>query len=161
MSDVTRWGGALLLVIVANMAPWAAGRCLSAHWRAPLDGGATFADGTRVLGDHKTWRGLVVGALACAVVARLLQHPLLLGIAFGTLSLAADAASSFIKRRLRLRPGAEIPGMDQLPEALVPLLVLSGPLGLGLIDSVAIALVFLLLDFAAMRLRHPVVRSGR
>jgi CDP-diglyceride synthetase len=159
--EVTRWLDALLLVIAANVTPWAAGRYLSGHWRTPLDGGAILADGTRVLGDHKTWRGLTVGVLACGVVARLLQLPLFLGIAFGALSLAADIVSSFVKRRLRLQPGAEIPGVDQLPEALVPLLVLSRPLGLGLIESIAIALVFLVLDLAATRLRHPRERTGR
>lgn len=154
MPEVTRWLDALLLVVAANVAPWAAGRFLSRHWQAPLDGGATLTDGTRILGDHKTWRGLVAGALACGLVARLLHHSVLLGIAFGTLSLAADAASSFIKRRLRLQPGAEIPGVDQLPEALLPLLALSRPLGLGLVESVAIAFAFLLLDLSVMRLRH-------
>jgi CDP-2,3-bis-(O-geranylgeranyl)-sn-glycerol synthase len=161
MPEATRWLAALLLVIVANVAPWAAGRYLSRYWRAPLDGGATLADGTRVLGGHKTWRGLVVGVLACGVVAWLLHVPLLLGIAFGALSLAADTATSFIKRRLRLQAGAEIPVIDQLPEALVPLLVLARPLRLGLIESVTISLVFLLLDLAVMRLRHPIDRSDR
>jgi hypothetical protein len=126
-----------------------------------LDGGATLADGTRVLGDHKTWRGLIVGALACGMVAWLFQLSPLLGIAFGTLSLAADTASSFIKRRLRLPLGTEIPGLDQLPEALVPLIVLGRPLGLRLIESVTVTLVFMLLDLAAIRLRHPTHRSDQ
>jgi CDP-2,3-bis-(O-geranylgeranyl)-sn-glycerol synthase len=152
--ELTRALGALLLVVVANVAPWMTARCLG-YWRAPLDGGVTLPDGTRLLGDHKTWRGLILGTLACGATAWLLQYPLLLGIAFGLLSLAADSASSFVKRRLRLRPGAEIPGLDQLPEALVPLVVLSGPLGLPLTDSVVIAVVFMLLDIAAVRVRNP------
>lgn len=161
MPDLTHALAALLLVIVANVAPWAAGRYFSGYWRAPLDGGATLADGTRVLGDHKTWRGLVIGALACGLVARLLQYPLLLGVAFGVLSLAADATTSFVKRRLRLHPGAEIPGVDQLPEALVPLMLLSRPLGVDLSESVVIGLVFLVLDLLSMRLRHPARRLDR
>jgi hypothetical protein len=161
MPEVTRGLGALLLVVVANLAPWATGRYLSRYWRTPLDGGATFADGSRVLGDHKTWRGLVVGLLACGAAAWLLHIPLLIGIAFGALSLAADTTTSFIKRRLRLQPGAELPVVDQLPEALVPLLVLARPLELGLIQSVTVALVFLVLDLAATRLRHPIGRSDK
>jgi len=157
--ELTRGLDALLLVIVANVMPWAAAKYFSDYWRAPLDGGATFADGSRILGDHKTWRGLIVGTLACGGVAWILRYPLFLGIAFGFLSLAADTASSFVKRRFRLPPGAEIPGMDQLPEALVPLVVLSRPLGLGLTESVVIALIFLLLDLAVMRLRHPAKRN--
>lgn len=152
---MTRGLDALLLVIVANLAPWAAGRLLPRRWRSPLDGGAALADGSRLLGDHKTWRGLAAGILACALVARLLRQPLLLGAAFGALALAADAASSFLKRRLRLRPGTEIPGLDQLPEALMPLLVLARPLGLGFTDAIAVASAFMLLDLATLRLRHP------
>jgi CDP-2,3-bis-(O-geranylgeranyl)-sn-glycerol synthase len=148
-------------VITANVAPWAAGRWLSGYWRAPLDGGARLTDGTRILGDHKTWRGLTAGILTCALVARLLHQSLLLGAAFGALALAADAASSFLKRRLRLRPGTEIPGVDQLPEALIPLLVLSRPLGLRLTDALVAAFVFMILDLAASRLRHPAVGSER
>ena len=159
MPELTRGLDALLLVIVANVMPWAAAQYFSDYWRAPLDGGATFADGSRILGDHKTWRGLMAGTLACGGVAWILRYPLFLGIAFGILSLAADTASSFVKRRFRLPPGAEIPGMDQLPEALVPLVVLSRPLGLGFTGSVVIALIFLFLDLAVMRLRHTAKRN--
>jgi CDP-2,3-bis-(O-geranylgeranyl)-sn-glycerol synthase len=155
MLELPRWLGALLLVIVANVAPWMAGRYFPNLWRAPLDGGAKLADGNRVLGDHKTWRGVVAALIGCGVAARLLRYPLLLGIVFGVLSLAADSVSSFVKRRLRLQPGAEIPGLDQLPEALVPLLVLAQPLGLGFIESLAVAAIFLIMDLAVMRLRHP------
>lgn len=158
---MTRGLDALLLVIVANLAPWAGGRLLQSRWRAPLDGGAELADGSRLLGDHKTWRGLALGVLGCAVAARLLGRPLLLGAAFGALALGADAASSFTKRRLGLRPGTEIPGLDQLPEALVPLLVLARPLGLRLTDAVAVASVFMLLDLATLRMRQPALGSRR
>ena len=158
---MTRGFDALLLVIVANLAPWAAGRVMQARWRAPLDGGAQLADGSRLLGDHKTWRGLASGVLACALTARLLRYPVPLGAGFGALALGADAVSSFIKRRLGVRPGTEIPGLDQLPEALVPLLALSRPLGLGLTDAVAVAGAFMLLDLASLRVRHPAVGAQR
>ena len=158
---MTRGLDALLLVIVANLGPWAAGRFMQGLWQAPLDGGAKLSDGSRLLGDHKTWRGLAAGILACAAVARLLHYPLLLGAVFGALALAADAASSFMKRRLRVRPGTEILGLDQLPEALIPLLVLSRPLGLRPMDVLAVALVFMLLDLATLRLRHPLLDPER
>jgi hypothetical protein len=146
---------ALLLVVVANMAPWAAGRWLPRRYAWPLDCGATLSDGTRVLGDHKTWRGLLAGALACALTARLLGDSFLLGLEFGALSLAADAASSFVKRRCRLAQGTEVFGIDQLPEALLPLVVLSTPLGIGLLGGVLVAIVFLSLNLAVLRLRRP------
>ncbi len=149
-----RFLGALLLVIMANMAPWASGRLLRGRLAAPLDCGATLPDGGRLFGDHKTWRGLVAGGLACALTARLLGHSYLLGLEFAAMALAADAASSFTKRRLRLSAGAEVPALDQLPEALLPLLVLARPLGVSLLEAVGIALIFLCLDLAALPLRH-------
>ncbi len=161
MIDITPFLGALLLVMVANTAPWASGRLLGGRLAKPLDCGATLPDGTRVLGDHKTWRGLVASELACAVTARLLGHSVLLGVEFATLSLAADAASSFIKRRLRLAPGAEVLALDQVPEALVPLCVLAIPLRISLLEALAIAVIFLALDMAAMPLRHWLPRPDR
>jgi len=155
VDDAHRLLCALLLVIVANVAPWAVGRWLKGRWAAPLDGGTTLSNGTRVIGGHKTWRGLIAGALACGLTASLLGYTFMLGMAFGALSLTADVASSFMKRRFRWAPGAEIPGLDQLPEALLPLIVLSGPLGIGLLGSVGVGMVFLMLDLAVMRLRHP------
>jgi CDP-2,3-bis-(O-geranylgeranyl)-sn-glycerol synthase len=147
---------ALLLVIVANVAPWAAGRLFGARGAAPLDFGMQLRDGTRALGAHKTWRGLISGALGCGLASLLCSYSFLLGAVFGALSLLADAASSFVKRRLGTVPGTELPLLDQLPEALLPLLILSGYLKIGLIDCLGIAAVFLLLDLAATRLRHPV-----
>ena len=139
MDEWTLRFAALLWVIVANTSPWAAGRLFGACGATPLDLGVRLRDGARLLGAHKTWRGLVAGALGCAITARLCGYPYALGAAFGVLSLAADAATSFAKRRMRTAPGAELPLLDQLPEALLPLIVLSRLLGIGLIDCLGIA----------------------
>ena len=144
----------LLLVVAANMAPWLAGRLLRGHWAQPLDCGVTLQDGTRLLGDHKTWRGLCAGEIACALTACLLGYPVVLGLEFATLSLVADAASSLFKRRLRLAAGAEVPGVDQLPESLVPLWALARPLQISAWSGVVIAIVFLGLDLLARPLRQ-------
>jgi CDP-2,3-bis-(O-geranylgeranyl)-sn-glycerol synthase len=71
--------------------------------------------------------------------------PAWLGAGFAALSLTADACSSAVKRRMRLKPGSEVLGLDQLAEALVPLLVFSWPLGLqaGEITFVTAAFVIL------------------
>jgi hypothetical protein len=155
--QVHAWTGrlvALALLIVANTAPWTAARVLGARGALPLDFGLRLRDGAALFGAHKTWRGLAAGTLGCALAALAFGFPPLLGAAFGTLSLLADLASSFIKRRLGAAPGAELPLLDQLPEALLPLLVLSPYLQIGLPDCVGIAVVFLALDLAATRLRH-------
>jgi CDP-2,3-bis-(O-geranylgeranyl)-sn-glycerol synthase len=144
----------LLLVIMANLAPWLAGRLLRDRWAAPLDGGLVLADGERLLGAHKTWRGAVAGIGTCAAVAMALGYGWQLGAAFGLLSLAGDALSSAVKRRLRRRPGTEVPGLDQLPEALLPSLVLARPLGLGPDGAAAVAAVFFVLNVAFTRVRQ-------
>lgn len=145
---------ALLLLIVANATPVVATMLLGNRLAAPLDLGATLRDGTRVLGDHKTWRGVVVGVVACAIAAHLLGLTFTVGVEFGALSLLADTAASFVKRRLRLAAGTEVPGLDQLPESLLPLWALSTPLGIGLSDCLLVTAVFLVLDIACVRLRH-------
>jgi len=143
-----------VLVVTANLAAWVAARAFRTRWNAPLDGGSTSRDGTRLLGDHKTWRGLIAAVVACGIVAQLLRVAFGLGAAFGALALLGDAASSFVKRRLRKRPGTEVIGLDQLPEALLPLLVLQRPLGLGFVGIMIVAAVFMLLNIASTKLRH-------
>ncbi|MFM2288680.1 MAG: hypothetical protein RL684_1823 [Pseudomonadota bacterium] len=144
----------LLLVVTANTAAWAAARIFGTRLAAPLDGGSTMPDGTRVLGDHKTWRGLIAAVVACGLAAQLFRLGFGLGAAFGALALLGDAASSFVKRRLRLQPGAEVVGLDQLAEAVLPLIVLQGSLGIGLAGILVVSAAFTLLDVAATTLRH-------
>jgi CDP-2,3-bis-(O-geranylgeranyl)-sn-glycerol synthase len=144
----------LLLLIVANATPVVAAMSLRGRLAAPLDFGVTLRDGTRLLGDHKTWRGVTVGVVACAIAAYLLGLTFTVGVAFGVLSLLADTAASFVKRRLRLVAGKEVPGLDQVPEAMLPLVALSTPLGISLPDCLLITVVFLVLDIAFVRFRH-------
>ena len=141
-------------MVTANTVAWAAARLLGTRWDAPLDGGVALRDGTRLLGSHKTWRGLVAAVVCCAIVARFAGLGFGLGAAFGALALLGDAASSFIKRRLRMRPGAEVLGLDQLAEVLLPLGVLWQPLGVGPVDILVIATAFLVLDVASTTWRH-------
>jgi CDP-2,3-bis-(O-geranylgeranyl)-sn-glycerol synthase len=122
----------------------------------PIDGGATLADGSRVLGDHKTWVGLIAAIVACGAVGELAARQPLLGATFALLSMTGDCASSCFKRRLHMKPGREIPAVDQLPEALLPLIVLARPLRLHALAIVAIALIFLVLEWATVKLRHPI-----
>ena len=63
------------------------------------------------------WTRRIV-ALLLVIVANI--SPCALGAAFGVLSPAADAATSFAKRRMRTAPGAELPLLDPLPEASPP-----------------------------------------
>jgi hypothetical protein len=145
----------LLLVVTANTAAWAAAHVLGKRWAAPLDFGKTLPDSTRLLGSHKTWRGLIAAAVASGAAAQLLGLGVALGALLGTLALLGDAASSFVKRRMRHPPGADAPGIDQIPEALLPLLALQRPLALGMTDILMVTAAFAVLDIAATRLLRP------
>lgn len=147
-------GVALLLLCTANTAAWAAGRLLGGRWAAPIDFGVVLKDGQRLFGSHKTWRGLIAGAAASGLLAGALGQSLLLGAAFGATSMAGDALSSTIKRRLRREPGTEVPLLDQVPEAMLPLAVFGPSLGLGFLAMVGVTLAFTLLDVAVTGFRH-------
>jgi CDP-2,3-bis-(O-geranylgeranyl)-sn-glycerol synthase len=97
---------------VANAAPLLLGGV------TPLDGGKNFLDGQRILGSHKTVRGLFAGIMAGSVIG-LAESPvdsrLLLGgfmIALG--AVLGDLLGAFFKRRVRIKPGDPLPIVDQL-----------------------------------------------
>jgi CDP-2,3-bis-(O-geranylgeranyl)-sn-glycerol synthase len=111
---------------IANASPIFAAKVPGiSEWSAPIDLGKTF-HGKRILGDHKTWRGLIVGVVMATLVLWLQQYlvrhfswaqtittkvdyktvpVLLLGPAFGIGALGGDAIESFFKRQLGRPPG--------------------------------------------------------
>jgi hypothetical protein len=145
---------AFALLITANAVPVIVGKLARDRASLPLDLGHVMPDGERLFGSHKTWRGLVSGIVACVVLAAYLDLPVWLGAGFAALSLIADACSSAVKRRMRLRPGSEVLWLDQLAEAVVPLLVFSGPLGLQAGEITIVTAGFIVLDAATAGLRH-------
>jgi len=154
-ASVANAGVALLLICTANTAAWAAGRLLGSRWAAPLDFGVVLKDGQRLFGSHKTWRGMLAAALASGGLAAALGPGFLLGAAFGAASMAGDALSSTLKRRLRREPGTEVPLLDQVPEAMLPLALFGPALGLGFLAMAGVTVAFTLLDLAATGFRHP------
>lgn len=146
----------LLLLACANTAPLVAKRCCPRLAAWPLDGGLRFVDGRPLLGSSKTVRGVLAAVLATALAAPLLGLPPALGAAFGALAMAGDAAASFAKRRLGIAASGRAPGLDQLPEAWLPLAVLSAPLGLSAVEVIAIGGVFFALEIPLARWAHRI-----
>jgi CDP-2,3-bis-(O-geranylgeranyl)-sn-glycerol synthase len=120
----------LVLLTVANGGPVMATRLLGNRWGRPLDGGRRAWDGRPWFGVSKTVRGIVVGVMATALVAALMGLGWRLGLVFGAASMAGDLFSSFFKRRLGIESSGQAMGLDQVPEALFPLLACYRPLGL-------------------------------
>jgi hypothetical protein len=134
----------LVLLALANGVPLAAKKLLGDRLGWPLDGNCTFVDGRPLFGPSKTLRGVVLAILAAAAAAPLLGLDWTIGARAGALAMLGDLASSFTKRRLGRPPSSRATGLDQIPEALFPLVGCRIPLGLGAVDiGLGVALFFL------------------
>jgi CDP-2,3-bis-(O-geranylgeranyl)-sn-glycerol synthase len=131
----------LLPAAAANIAPVIAARY---RWlpalNRPLDGNRTF-HGKRLLGAHKTWRGLVVGIVAGGIAGFFLGSALL-GVVLGAGALAGDAAKSFVKRQLNIAPGKSWPPFDQIDAALGALLAASLIVPITLAHTITALIIF-------------------
>jgi CDP-2,3-bis-(O-geranylgeranyl)-sn-glycerol synthase len=133
-----------VMLVLANGVPVLAARLFGRRWSAPVDGGRLWRDGRPVLGRSKTWRGIVSGALACCLFAWITGIGVIFGLAFGLLGLAGDIISSFIKRRAGLASSARASGLDQIPEALLPMLLAWLWLDLGWFIVAVVVVLFTL-----------------
>lgn len=144
----------LILLGVANGTPIFARKLLGDRLNAPLDGGLKLRDGYRLFGNSKTIRGLVLAIVATTLVAPLLGVEAMIGAGLAATSMLGDLLSSFTKRRLGLRLHARAVGLDQIPEALLPLLLLRVRLGLGAGDIVLIVALFIALELVLSKLLY-------
>jgi len=96
----------------------------------PIDGGRSWSDGRRILGDGKTWQGLILAPLL-AIAIGALQHAYAADVGFGVTdfgtssaylvhvyalalgALLGDLGASFLKRRLGKERGERWLGPDQ------------------------------------------------
>lgn len=142
----------LLLLAVANGAPVVAKHVFGTRWNAPLDAGWRFVDGRPLLGPSKTVRGVVAAVAGTAVAAALMGFSFGLGSVLGALAMLGDALSSFVKRRLGIASSGRATGLDQIPETLLPLLLVRGALELSLPEVAVITLAFFVLEIPLSRL---------
>lgn len=139
------------------------------NWELPMDFGKTFR-GHRVLGSHKTFRGLTTAVFAglligcvqmiiaranpdAAIFSRGVDYTtwtaIWLGGAMGLGAIVGDALKSFFKRQIGVRPGSAWVPFDQMD---------------FVVGSLLFSLPFASLDFATyalcavvMTVLHPVV----
>jgi len=149
----------LVLLMLANGTPVIAKKIFGERFAYPLDGGFKFLDGRALFGQSKTLRGVVLAVLVTTAGAPLIGLDWGIGALVGSLAMVGDLASSFLKRRMALPPSSRASGLDQIPEALFPLLACRNPLSLTMADiGITAALFFVgevLLSrvFYAFRLR--------
>lgn len=132
------------MLVLANGAPVVARKLFGHHWSAPVDGGRLWHDGRPVLGKSKTWRGVVAGTLSSGLFALMVGMGLFFGSLFGFVGLLGDMLSSFIKRRRGMSDSARALWLDQIPEAVLPMILAFIWLPLGLWQAVAVVVLFTL-----------------
>jgi CDP-diglyceride synthetase len=142
----------LLLLGVANGTPIFARWIFRQHFDTPLDNGWLFIDGRPLFGESKTLRGILTSVVATATVAPLVGFSWITGAGLASAAMLGDLFSSFTKRRLRRPPHSQALGLDQIPESLLPLLLLHQALGLNLLDMLGIVATFIILELWLSRL---------
>lgn len=113
----------LILLSLANFTPIVLNSVLGRRLTYRLDGGLRFFDGQPLLGASKTIRGVLTAMLVTSAAASLMNLGWKRGLSLGSVAMAGDLFSSFVKRRMRMIPSSRATGLDQIPEALFPLLV--------------------------------------
>lgn len=100
---------------IANMSPVLINKIPYVNqWRTPLDLGKSYK-GKRILGDNKTWRGLIfgtlIGGISAVIISKLNANtigtldPFWAGCVLGAGALLGDAIESFFKRLRGVKPG--------------------------------------------------------
>ena len=144
----------LALLVVVNGAPILARRLLGNRGALAVDLGMRFPDGRPWLGSSKTWRGIVAAAAGGAVAAPLLGLAPALGVTMALWAMLGDLLSSFIKRRAGIEPSGNAPVLDQVPEALLPVLAVQPRLGLEWTAAAAVVAGFVLINLVFSPLLH-------
>lgn len=142
----------LIVLGLANGAPILAARLLGERLATPIDKDRCAADGYRWLGASKTWRGLASAYLLGLPVALGLGFSLATALSMISLSMLGDLCSSFIKRRCGLAASSRAIGLDQIPEAGLPVIFLWVQKSLTPIEGLLVVVAFLAIEMLLSRL---------
>jgi len=149
MSDILK---IVIFLLWVNGIPPMVSLFIGDRYRMAVDCGLQWFDGRPIFGSHKTIRGVTA-----ATVFGLFVYPLL-GVTWQVAGVAAflamtgDLFSSFIKRRSMFYSGKEVVVLDQLFEALFPLLFLNRYLELNLKQNSIILILFITTSYCFSRL---------
>jgi CDP-2,3-bis-(O-geranylgeranyl)-sn-glycerol synthase len=128
----------LLLIIIANGAP--------IILRALIDCGFRLPDNKPVLGSSKTWRGVIGAIVFTSIGAVLLGYSVPIGTQIAIYAVLGDVLSSFIKRRLGMAPSSMAPLLDQVPESLLPALMLMDTFEMDYQSILILVCVFIVME---------------
>ena len=132
----------LILLALSNATPVFARNIFKRRFAWPIDAGVRLFDGQPLFGASKTIRGLVFAVVFTTLGAWVMGLGWKIGAVMGSISMAGDLFSSFIKRRFKMPPSSRATGLDQIPESLFPLLACQQTLDLYVTEIVAVVVIF-------------------
>lgn len=144
----------LFLILVANASPILLRYLMRDAFSFPIDSGCRLADGQPLFGNTKTWRGLIGALLITSFSALMIGHDPGTGLLAASGAMCGDLLSSFLKRRLGMRSSTRALLLDQVPESLIPALLLMQAFDLSAAAIAMLVLVFFLLDIILSRLLY-------
>ncbi|MGD8783765.1 MAG: CDP-archaeol synthase [Thioalkalispiraceae bacterium] len=140
-----------ILIVVANSAPVIAriiaDRYFGKATSCPIDGGLKLTDNDYLFGHSKTVRGIIASLILTIIAGYLIKIAIPVSLSIALFAMLGDLVSSFIKRRLHKPPGSMVPGLDQIPESLLPLLAVEERLGLEPSTMLIIVFAFIVFDY--------------
>ncbi|MDH5184046.1 MAG: CDP-archaeol synthase [Gammaproteobacteria bacterium] len=139
------------LIVMANAIPVLLSRLVGSHANWPLDLGIKLGQ-QPLLGPSKTWRGLVGSLTLTPLPALLLGLSLWDGLVIASMAMLGDVLGSFSKRRLKIAPSDMAPGLDQIPESLLPTLAMKHSLAMSWGDVLIMVLLFIFIELLLSRL---------
>lgn len=147
----------LLLIIIANGAPIVTRKLFDGAFGQAIDLGYMLPDNRRLFGSSKTWRGVFSALFFTAVASWLLESTIETGLLIAVYAVCGDLCSSFIKRRLSMRPSSMAPLLDQVPESLLPAMMLRHDFDLDMASVFWLVLIFIIIE---LPLSHILYRWG-
>ncbi len=144
----------LFLLLIANGSPILARLVFGKRFSFPVDFGLCLKDGFPVFGSSKTFRGLISAILVVTGFAVLLGFQWQTGLLIGFWAMLGDLFSSFVKRRLGMAPSSMAFGLDQIPEALFPLIAVSSIVGLEWWQIAYLVVLFVVIELVLSRILY-------
>ena len=129
-----------------------AGYFFRQRFNTPIDAGRLFFDNKRILGDSKTWRGIVAAVVLTEIAAAMLGYGFETGAEVAIYAMCGDLFASFIKRRLGLASSDMALLLDQVPESLLPAYFLMTKFGLD-----PWSLLFIVISFIVLELLFSII----
>ena len=136
----------LLLIIIANGAPILIRVLFRGRFNQAVDFGLKMPDGYDILGASKTWRGVCAAIAATPAAAWLMGYSLETGFLVAIYAVVGDLLSSFLKRRLGKEPSSMAFILDQVPESLLPGLMMMDVFKLELQSILIMVLIFIIIE---------------